>query len=389
VLLICIAFCSSALAAPKKSRKKNTRSKSRSHAVHRARPPVVPYMSALVLDAQSGKVLFEKNPDLERAPASLTKMMTELLALEALDRGIVSLSDTIVVPSEVKTIGGSRLRLRAGERLCFDDALRAMVIASANDAAFTVAHHISGSESAFVTLMNLRARELGMGRTRFVNSHGLDRKDIPGSVTTARDLALLGRKLLEHPMSLQLSSTQCDTVRHGQVIHSTNRLLGMCHGADGLKTGYTGKAGFCLVGTAERDGLRLISVVLGASSNRRRFSESAGILNKAFADFVKVPVIRKGQDLDHPCAMLGGSPPQVRLVAGEDVAVVLPARLARAPITLRVDAPKVGRPPIREGSPLGNLVVLVGDSLAAQAPAVAARSVRRANLFDRLGQVFH
>ncbi len=345
------------------------------------------YASALVVEAESGKILFEKAADASRAPASLTKMMTELLALEALERGTVRLADTVTVPETIRAVRGSRVRLRPGERLPFGDALRAMAISSANDAAYTVAVHLGGSEAAFVSLMNRRARELGLTHTRYVNSHGLDRSDQPGSVTTARDLAVLARHLVGHPLTLEISSTVADTIRGCQVIHTTNRLLGACEGVDGLKTGYTGKAGFCLCSTAERDGMRVISVLLGASSNRRRFSESAGLLSSAFARFRKIPVVRKGQDLDRACGIVGGSTGSVRLVAGEDVSVLMPAN--RTPeIRVLVEAPPSVSSPVLRGSPIGTLRVLVGDSLAAAVPAVAARDVNKASLLGRLGARF-
>jgi D-alanyl-D-alanine carboxypeptidase (penicillin-binding protein 5/6) len=342
------------------------------------------YASALVIEAETGQVLFQKSPDELRAPASLTKMMTELLALEALERNLVSLGDTVTVPSAVRAVGGSRVRLRPDEQLPFDELLHAMAISSANDAALVVAHHVAGSEAQFVELMNQRARELGMRNTHYVNPHGLDRNDQPGSLTTACDLSILARELLKHPMALEVASTVTDTIRGCQVIHTTNRLLGTCHGVDGLKTGYTGKAGFCLVSTAEREGMRIVSVLLGATSNRRRFSESAGLIASAYERFKKIPIIRKGQDLGKSCTISDGSTPQVRLVAREDVAVLLRSGNQRE-ITMQVEAPPVVIPPIEAGAPLGLLRVLVGDSLAVQVPAVAARAVRKANLFDRLG----
>jgi D-alanyl-D-alanine carboxypeptidase (penicillin-binding protein 5/6) len=345
------------------------------------------FASALVVEAESGKILFEKNPDDPRAPASLTKMMTELLALEALEKGTVKLTDTVRVPADVRSIRGSRVRLRPGERLPFEEALRAMAISSANDCAFTIANHLAGSEPAFVTMMNRRAAELGMKHTRYVNSHGLDRSDQPGSITTAHDLSLLARQLVSHPQTLEISSTVADTIRGCQVIHTTNRLLGTCEGVDGLKTGYTGKAGFCLCSTAERDGMRVVSVLLGASSNRRRFSESAGLLSAAFAKFKKISILRKGQDLDRACSIIGGSAASVRLVAGEDVSILMPVN--RMPeVRVMVEAPLSITSPVLQGTPIGLLRVLVGDSLAAAVPAVAARNVTKATLFDKLGARF-
>jgi D-alanyl-D-alanine carboxypeptidase (penicillin-binding protein 5/6) len=382
VCLLALSFALSGVASAGSRRKKPPRRPRNIYQKYRQA-----YASALVVEAQSGKILFEKSPDELRAPASLTKMMTELLAFEALDQGKVRLTDTLTVPAGIRAIRGSRVRLRPGERLPFGEALRAMAISSANDAAFTIANHLGGSEPAFVVLMNRRALALGMSHTRYVNAHGLDRNDQPGSITTARDLSLLARQLVNHPLTLEISSTVSDTIRGRQVIHTTNRLLGTCEGVDGLKTGYTGKAGFCLCSTAERDGMRVVSVLLGATSNRRRFSESAGLLATAFASFRKIAVIRKGQDLDRVCGIVGGSAGSVRLVAGEDVSVLMPVHLM-PDIRVMVEAPLSIASPVLRGAQIGLLRVLVGDSLAAAVPAVAARDVSKVTLLDKLGARF-
>jgi serine-type D-Ala-D-Ala carboxypeptidase (penicillin-binding protein 5/6) len=388
LLILCVLFGLGSMGAGRATPRRRAPRRVPRRAVQRTyASQAASYACAVVVDAETGKVLFEKSPDVERAPASLTKMMTELLTLEALERGLISLQDTVTTPAEVRQVRGSRVRLRPGERIPLEEAMRAMAISSANDAALTVAHHVAGSTERFVTLMNLRANELGMVNTHYVNPHGLDDSRQAGSRTTARDQSILARELIRHPLALEFSSTVTDTIRGGQVIHTTNRLLGRCDGVDGLKTGYTGKAGFCLVSTARRGEMRVISVLLGARSNRRRFSESAGLLTQIFSRFHKVSVIRKGQDVDHPCTIMGGDPPQIRLVAGEDVAVLLPATNSRA-ITVEVDAPLTLQPPFPEGQTLGQIRVLVGDSLAAEVPAVASRATHRATLLDRIDQYF-
>lgn len=363
-------------------KKKKTPRRSRSSAVYKKYREA--YASAYVVEAETGKVLFSKDPDQLRAPASLAKMMTELITLEALERDLVSFDDIVTIPAAVRQVGGSRVRLRPGERVTVRDLLHATAIPSANDAALALAIHLGGSEAAFVRLMNQRARELGMSRTSYANPHGLDRADRT-SITTARDQSILARELIRHPHALEIASTACDTIRGCQVIHTTNRLLGSCEGVDGLKTGYTGRAGFCLASTAERDGMRVISVLLGGISSRRRFAESEGLLANAFARFKRIPVIRKGQDLGRTCAIQDGATPRVRLLAGEDVAVLLPASHP-GEIRMDVEAPSVLHPPIEAGAAIGRLRVWVGDSLAVAVPAVAAREVQRAGLFDRVGQ---
>ena len=219
-----------------------------------AAPGTPSFASALVIDAATGQVLYQKDPRALRAPASLSKMMVELLAMEALRDKKMRLDEYVRVPDDIRSVGGSRVRLRPGEPVTVADLLDATAIASANDAATTLAVRIAGSTQACVALMNRRAHELGMSDTHYENVHGLDRAGEPGNITTAYDLSILARKLLEMPEILRIASTVQTTIRYGQVIHTTNRLLGRCEGVDGLKTGYTGRAGFCLVSTAQREG---------------------------------------------------------------------------------------------------------------------------------------
>ncbi|MFN8548662.1 MAG: serine hydrolase [Candidatus Eisenbacteria bacterium] len=333
----------------------------------------IDFAAAIVIEPETGAVLYERDPDTPRAPASLTKMMTELLALEALDRGEASLSDTVTVPYDVAYVGGTKAHLRPGERVTFEDLLHAMVIASCNDAALTVAIELAGSESGFVGRMNRRAGELGMRNTRYVNPHGLDRGE--DTRTTARDQAILARALLEHREALAISSLGSDVIRSGQVVRNTNRLLSAYPGCDGLKTGYTSRAGYCLCSTAKRDDLRLVSVVLGSPSSARRFNESMKLLDDAFSRYERVKVFGKGDDLGQSLHVPGATPSEVALVAGGDVGVVVKAGESSA-VHYRVDAPLTATAPLPAGAPIGTIEVMVGDSVAVRAPAVAARTAR-------------
>lgn len=358
----------------KKSTKKSTKKRSKKRS-NRA-PAGPPYAAAIVIDNESGAVLFSKEPDALRAPASLTKMMTELLALEALVRGDVNLDDRVIVPRDVVGVVGSRIRLIPGEELSFEEVLRAMVIASANDAAVVVAHHVAGSQEAFVRRMNERAKEMGLSATRYVNPHGLDPSDGAGSITSARDQSVLAQVLLNHGSAIELASCVQDTIRGGQVVRNTNRLLQTFAGMDGLKTGYTGRAGYCLASTAKREDLRLVSVLLGAPNSTKRFGESARLLENAFANYRVVRVLEKGEDLGREISVDGGSPSMVRLVAGGDVGVCVPND-SNKPIRFRVEVPESTDAPVPIGSPLGLIEVLVGDSVAVRAPAVAANQSSR------------
>jgi serine-type D-Ala-D-Ala carboxypeptidase (penicillin-binding protein 5/6) len=337
------------------------------------------YVSALVIDAATGRILYQKDPHALRTPASLSKMMLELVALEAIRDGKMRTDEYVRVPDEVRKIRGSRVRLRPGEPVTVGDLLEATAIASANDAATALAVRLAGSTDACVALMNQRARDLGMKDTHYENVHGLDRPGEPGNVTTAWDLGILARHLIEMPEVLKIASTVQTTIRYGQVIHTTNRLLGRCEGVDGLKTGYTAKAGFCLVSTAMRENLRVISIVLGAASNGRRFSESAALLEQVYGDWDIVRVVSKGQDLGQDMEVRDGRSDSVRLVAGEDLDVLVPARRA-GEIRLAITAPPSTRAPVARGWTFGRVQVLVGDSVAAEGAAIASGSIRRAGI---------
>ncbi len=383
LVLLCLMVVSffllahDATAATRHRRTRRPAARARRASMRIARGPT--YASALVVDAGTGQVLYQKDPHQLRAPASLSKMMLELLAFEAVEEGRIRLDEYVRVPDEVKTIRGSRVRLRPGEPVTVGDLLEATAIASANDAATALAIRLAGSADACVAQMNRRARELGMRDTHYENVHGLDRAGEPGNITTAWDLSILARKLIETPEILKLSSTVQTTIRYGQVIHTTNRLLGRCEGVDGLKTGYTARAGFCLVSTAMRENLRVVAVVLGAASNGRRFSESADLLKKIYEDWDLVRVVSKGQDLGQDLKVRDGKTDSVRLIAGEDLDVLVPAKRARD-IRLAVAAPPSTRAPITRGWTLGRVQVLVGDSVAAEGPAVASGTIRRAGM---------
>jgi D-alanyl-D-alanine carboxypeptidase (penicillin-binding protein 5/6) len=336
----------------------------------------------VVAEAETGRILYERNPTLLRAPASLVKMMTALLLLEALDQGKVALTDTFSVSWEATRVGGAKVGLRSREKIRVEDAAKAMVIASGNDAAIALASYLAGSVPVFVMRMNQRAIELGMYHTHYDNPHGLDSWE-GGSLTTARDQVILARQLIRHPLFLKWSSSRWAFIRKGQGIRNTNWLLGRFEGLDGLKTGYTGPAGYCLASTAERNGLRLVCVLLGAPSSGRRFSETAGLLTQVFARYQSVEVIQQGQGVGRLVSIHGGRPSHVRLLAGEDVRLILPND-DRRPIRLDLDAPRAIDPPVSKGLRLGQLEVRVGDSLATSVPVVSAGTARRAGLLERL-----
>ncbi len=236
------------------------------------------------MDEDSGTVLYEKNADARRPIASITKVMTLLLTFEALEAGKISLDDFVPVSEHAYHMGGSQIWLEPGEEMTLNDMLKAICISSANDAAVAVAEYIGGSEAAFAEMMNARAAELGMTNTHFVNACGLDE---PEHLSTARDVAAMSREMLLHHTEVRdYCSIWMDTLRGGATqLVNTNKLLKSYSGITGLKTGTTGKAGVCISASAERDGLRLIAVVLGAASGKERFQAASTLLDYGFSHF--------------------------------------------------------------------------------------------------------
>ena len=241
--------------------------------------------SAILMEQSSGKVLFEYNADEALPPASVTKVMTILLVLEAIDEGKITIDDPVTVSAYATSMGGSQIYLKENEVMSVSDLLKAVVVASANDAAVALAEHLYGTEEAFVARMNERAAELGMVNTNFCNTNGLDDTDT-GHLTSARDIAIMSREVLKHPLIFDYSTIWMDSVRNGEFgLTNTNRLIRFYHGANGLKTGSTSKAGFCISATAERDGMQLIAVIMGAPSRDTRNALAASLLDFGFANY--------------------------------------------------------------------------------------------------------
>ena len=244
--------------------------------------------SAVLMDVATGTILYESNSHERLAPASVTKVMTMLLIMEAVDSGKIALTDTVTASETAAAKGGSQIYLKAGETMPVSDMLKSIAVSSANDCACAMAEHIAGSESAFVAMMNRRAQELGMNDTTFVNCTGLDDgADAVNHRTSAYDIALMSRQLLKyHPLIKNYTTIWMDTVRDGRFgLANTNKLIHAYPGATGLKTGYTQQAMHCLSASAERDGVEYIAVVLHAESSKARFADAATLLNFAFANY--------------------------------------------------------------------------------------------------------
>lgn len=241
--------------------------------------------SAVLIDMQTGTVLYEHNKDLPLPPASVTKIMTLLLVFEAIENGALSYDQMITVSENAASMGGSQIFLEPGEQMSVNDLLKSVIIASANDAALTLAEEVGGSEENFVRLMNERANALGMKNTHFENVTGLD-DTVTGHLTSAYDIALMSRELLKHEKVTEYATVWMDTVRNGEFgLTNTNRLIRFYKGITGLKTGYTSNAGFCVSASAKRDNLHLIAVVMGAESSQARNNAATKLLNYGFLNY--------------------------------------------------------------------------------------------------------
>ena len=255
--------------------------------------------SALLVEPVSGVILFEQNSHQKLAPASVTKIMTMLLAMEAIDSGKVKLSDKVTVSENAKKMGGSSMILDTGEIRTVEELLKGIAIASGNDAAVAVAEYLGGSEEAFVELMNKRAAELNMTDTSFKNCTGLS---APGHLTSAFDIMLMSKELLKHPTILKYSGTYMETITEGRKtpigLVNHNKLVRFFKGCDGLKTGFTDEAKYCMSATATRDGVRMLAVIMGADTFKTRNRDASMLMNYGFSKFDSKKVITKDADVE-------------------------------------------------------------------------------------------
>lgn len=307
--------------------------------------------SALLMEAQTGKVLYEKNAHEKRACASITKVMTLLLVMEALDSGKIKLTDTVTTSEHAASMGGSDIWLEPGETMSVDDMLKATVIASANDAAVALAEYVSGSEEEFLQQMNNRAEELGMKDTVFKNCNGLDED---GHVTSAYDVALMSRELMKHKKIFDYTKTWIDYLRDGKTqLVNTNKLIKSYKGITGLKTGTTGKAGSCISATAERDGVSLIAVVLGSSTTKDRFETASVLLDTGFANWsVTTPNIPS--EALTPVAVQNGMESTVETTVKTDGSILVPKGKANQ-IQYEVKMNENVTAPVESGQILGKI----------------------------------
>ena len=332
--------------------------------------------SALLMDAATGTILHESNSHEELAPASVTKVMTLLLIMEAIDSGRIRWEDTVTASESAAAKGGSQVYLKAGETMTVSDMVKSIAVSSANDCACAMAEHLAGSEAAFVELMNARAAELGMNDTHFVNCTGLD--DDPAAKehkTSAHDIAVMSRELLvNHPDIKNYTTIWMDTIRDGAFgLSNTNKMVRYYTGCTGLKTGFTSAAGYCLSASALRDGMELIAVVMGAETSQDRFAACKSMLDQGFANYaLYTPVIQDGASV--PVVL--GQAASVAVVP-EQVPRLLVEKSRQSGITTELTLTPEAEAPVVQGQSLGTLTVRAGEEVLAQVALVAETGVAR------------
>ncbi len=342
--------------------------------------------SSLLMDVATGTVLQESNAHEKLAPASVTKVMTMLLIMEAVDSGKIAMTDTVTASEAAAAKGGSQIYLKVGETMSVSDMLKSITVSSANDCACAMAEHIAGSEEAFVAQMNARAAELGMKDTHFVNCTGLDDgANAAEHKTSAYDIAVMSRELLKnHPDIKKFTTIWMDTVRNGTFgLSNTNKLVRFYQGATGLKTGFTSGAGYCLSATAQRDGMELIAVVMGADTSASRNAACKQLLDYGFANFA---LIQAELPEAEPVPVKLGNTDSVDAILGE-AGGILVDKAQKNTVSMELSLTEAVTAPVSRGQRLGTLTVKAGEQILQEVPLVAKQGVQRLSFGDLFGMV--
>ena len=329
--------------------------------------------SAILMEESTGNILYESNPD-ERLPiASVTKVMTMLLIMEAVDSGKISLDDMVTVSENAMSYGGSTMFLETGEQLTVNDMLKGIAVASANDGCVAMAEHLAGSESAFVDMMNEKAKELGMENTHFMNTNGLDEDD---HYSSARDVAIMSRELMKHETIFNYTSIWMDTLRGGKFqLANTNKLIRFYDGANGLKTGSTSKALCCLSAAAKRNDMQLIAVVLGAPTSAERFASAKSLLDYGFANYAVNTQITAGDEVQK-IAVEKGVDKEVGVVAGDSCSTLV-KKGQEDNITKEIKIDETITAPIEAGQKVGTMTISRDGEVIADIDLNASSAVEK------------
>lgn len=335
--------------------------------------------SAILMEQSSGQVLYELEADKKLPIASVTKSMTMLLIMEALDFGKIKYTDMVTTSEHAASMGGSQVFLEVGEQMSVNDMLKAIAVASGNDAAVAMAEFIAGTEPAFVEMMNKRAAELGCKNTHFINCNGLD--ETAEHYSTARDIAIISCELLKHPKIQEYTSIWMDTLRDGAFgLSNTNKLIRFYKGANGIKTGSTSTAKYCLSASAKRDGMQLVAVVLGAPTTADRFGSATRLLDYGFANYSVVNCAEKIGKIE-PLPVIGGKEDTVSAAADKSVNfIVKKGNSDKVESKTTIDEPL--RAPIKKGQKIGEATLSVGGEKLAKCDIKATTEVKRMDAME-------
>lgn len=332
--------------------------------------------SVVLMEPNTGKVLYEANSDEQLAPASITKIMSLLLVMEAIDRGDISLETVVTASEHACSMGGSQIWLEPGETMTVNDLLKAAVIASANDACVALGETIAGSEEGFVALMNERAKQLGMAKTHFVNCTGLDAE---GHLTSAYDVAVMSSELIKHDLIKDYSTVWMDSLRDGKSeLVNTNKLVRFYEGTTGLKTGTTSKAKYCVSATAERNGMELVAIVMAGDTTNDRFNGAKKLLDYGFANYNFSSI---GAELEAGLALdvAKGTQKKIAVKAENTLNILLP-KTASGNIERKTVFKEDITAPVKKGEILGTVTVTMGGEQLGEIPVVAAEEVEKLTL---------
>lgn len=337
--------------------------------------------SVIMLEASTGKVLYERNANEKLAPASMTKMMSLLLIMESIEQGIIRLDEMVTVSENASSMGGSQILLETGEQMSVDDMIKGISIASANDAVVALAEKIAGSEAEFVNKMNQKVKELGLKNTNFKNPHGLDTSN---HYSSAHDMAIIAKELVKHQKILEYSSIYEDYLRENTDrkiwLVNTNKLVRFYDGVDGLKTGYTEEAGYCLTATAKKNGMRIITVVMGEPDSKTRNKETTELLDYAFANY-KIQTLVKEKEMIGKVKVLKGKEKYIELVPVEQ-ATLLSKKIEKekkATYEVNLDAIEA---PIKKGDVVGKMTLLADGKKVRDIKLTVKEDVEKASFLE-------
>ncbi|KGG81397.1 D-alanyl-D-alanine carboxypeptidase [Caloranaerobacter azorensis H53214] len=345
--------------------------------------------SAILIDALSGKVIYEKNPHEKLAPASITKIMVLLLAMEALESNKIKLDDEVIISSNASSMGGSQIYLEEGEQQTVEDLIKSVCLRSANDAAVALGEHIAGSEEIFIEMMNNKAKELGMEDTSFKNITGLDEE---GHYTSAYDVSIMSKELLKHKKIHQWLTLWMSSIKVGkekdviQNLVNTNRLIHDYKGANGIKTGFTRKAGYCLSASATRGNLTLISVVMGCKNSSIRFRESKKLLDYGFANYQSIILAKKGTVV-RKIPIQKGKVESVEVVVESDLNY-LAKKGSSINIEKEVILPSYINAPVSKDSKVGEIIYKVGEKEIGRVNLIIKEDINKASVKDSIRKIF-